>query len=322
MPPQLYAAVLVRMHSSLQALAGSQAGVFTTGEAFGAGADADDVRRAVRDGHLVRVRRDAYIAVRRWRDAPPDERFRLSVLAIARTRPADVVSHHAALALHGLPLWEHDPRRIDLLADVSQGVRRHDLWLHPRDENLEVHTVDGVGVVSVARALVRVALTVGRDCAVVAGDAALHRGLVTEEELLDEVARVTPHQGRRRALEAVLQMDGKAESVGESRTRLVFHDLGFTYESQFHVLGDDGAVVARTDFLVEGVIVEFDGRVKYRAEGEDASAILWMEKRREDAIRRRGYPVERVIWSDLERPGLLGARIRAAKALVRDPGAA
>lgn len=175
---------------------------------------------------------------------------------------------------------------------------------------------------SVARALVRVALTAGRDFAVVAGDAALHRGLVTEEELLEEVARVTPHQGRRRALEAVLQMDGKAESVGESRTRLVFHDLGFTYESQFHVLGDDGAVVARTDFLVEGVIVEFDGRVKYRAEGEDASAILWMEKRREDAIRRRGYPVERVIWSDLERPGLLGARIRAAKALVRDPGAA
>ncbi|HEU5144799.1 MAG TPA: hypothetical protein VFT81_06445, partial [Dermatophilaceae bacterium] len=83
-----------------------------------------------------------------------------------------------------------------------------------------------------------------------------------------------------------------------------------------------GTVIARSDFLVEGVILEFDGRVKYGGEAEDAAAVLWQEKLREDAIRRRGHPVERVIWSELERPGLIGARIRAAAATLRGPGAA
>ena len=38
--------------------------------------------------------------------------------------------------------------------------------------------------------------------------------------------------------------------------------------------------VARVDFLVEGVALEFDGRVKYRAEGEDAAEVVWADKRR------------------------------------------
>jgi hypothetical protein len=48
----------------------------------------------------------------------------------------------------------------------------------------------------------------------------------------------------------------------------------------------------------------------------DPEEVVWLEKRREDAIRRLGHPVERVIWNELERPGLIGARVRSAKALV------
>lgn len=98
-------------------------------------------------------------------------------------------------------------------------------------------SVDGAPVTSVTRAVVRTALTMARSCAAVAGDAALKQGRVTVAEPVDEVATVSPHQGRGRALAAVLDMDEKAESVGESRCRMALQDLGFTIESQV-VLSD------------------------------------------------------------------------------------
>lgn len=202
-------------------------------------------------------------------------------------------------------------------------MRRGVIRLHP-DEGVDRVLIDGLPVVSVARAIVRTALTMGRDCAVVAGDAALRRGLVTVDGLLAEVALVTPHQGRGRALDAVLMMDKRAESVGESRTRLVLDDLNLAHESQVVIRDADGRFVARVDFLVDGVVLEFDGRVKYGRtrdldDGQEPGDVVWLEKRREDAIRRQGHPVERVVWSELERPGLIGSRIRQARRLVTRP---
>ena len=305
------------MDQRLQALAGRQDGVFSAAEAARLGVGDAELRRAVRRGGVVRVRRGAYVDAGIWRSAAPTERYRLGVLAVARTRPADVISHHAALGVHGLPLWQHDPNRIDLLAGIRQGVQRDGIHLHPRGGVGSIE-VGGLAVTSVARAIVRSAVTMGRACAVVAGDAALHAERVTLPELLEEVAAVSPHQGRGRALEAVLQMDSLAESVGESRTRLVFHDLGMAHESQVVIRDALGLFVARVDFLVEGIVLEFDGRLKYRAaetdDGRTAEEVVWWEKRREDAMRRLGYPVERVVWDDLDRPGLIGARIRAASA--------
>ena len=112
-------------------------------------------------------------------------------------------------------------------------------------------------------------------------------------------------------------------SVGESRTRLVLDDLGLAYESQVVIVDQSGRFLGRVDFLVEGVVLEFDGRMKYGRTRNpedgvaDAGEVVWLEKRREDAIRGEGHPVERVIWSDLDRPGTIGARIRSAKQLLR-----
>lgn len=74
-------------------------------------------------------------------------------------------------------------------------------------------------------------------------------------------------------------------------------DLGYSLEPQVWI----GPY--RVDFLVPGtrVIVEFDGAVKY----DDRQAIV-AEKRREDDLRRRGYVVVRLMWSDLHDP----ARVR------------
>lgn len=45
-------------------------------------------------------------------------------------------------------------------------------------------------------------------------------------------------------------MDPLAESVGESRTRLVLDDLGMAQESQVVIRDALGVFVARVDFLV------------------------------------------------------------------------
>ncbi|MEP7331191.1 MAG: hypothetical protein ABI692_03775 [Terracoccus sp.] len=119
-------------------------------------------------------------------------------------------------------------------------------------------------------------------------------------------------------------MDPLAESVGESRTRLVLHDLGLAHESQVVIRDALGAFVARVDFLVEGIVLEFDGRLKYRAaetdDGESPEEVVWLEKRREDALRGLGHLVERVVWDDLDRPGRIGARIQAASARCATAG--
>lgn len=309
------------MDTRLQALAGSQGGTFSAADAYAVGLSDAELLAAIRSAGIVRVRRGAYVAGAVWRAADADERFRLAVCAIARSRPGDALSHHAALAALGLPLWAHDSERVDLATATRRGSSRNGLHLHPI-AGLEVVQVDGVPVVGVARAIVRTALTMGVECAVVAGDAALHRGLVGMDDLIAEVARLTPHEGRARAHECVLRMDGRAESPGESRLRLVVQDLGLEHDSQVVLRDHLGAFVARVDLLVEGVAVEFDGRLKYRAAEADADdpdavgRIVWLEKQREDGVRRLGHPVERVIWSELARPGLIGARIRAARSLV------
>ena len=113
--------------------------------------------------------------------------------------------------------------------------------------------------------------------------------------------------------------DGASESAGESRTRLLLTDLGWTVRSQVRVL-DGEEVVARVDLLVgERVVVEFDGLVKY--EGADGRAALAAEKRREDRLRALGYEVVRLTWADLDHPARVDAMLRraAARAAARGP---
>ncbi|WP_347354847.1 hypothetical protein [Intrasporangium sp.] len=117
-------------------------------------------------------------------------------------------------------------------------------------------------------------------------------------------------------------MDGKSESVGETRMRLIFEDAGLAFETQRRITDAAGIFIARVDAFVEGVVVEFDGRIKYQRRRDveeqetaiqDAGQVVWLEKRREDAIRRLGRPVERVVWPELDRPGLLVGRVRSAR---------
>ncbi|MBP6526067.1 MAG: DUF559 domain-containing protein [Dermatophilaceae bacterium] len=109
----------------------------------------------------------------------------------------------------------------------------------------------------------------------------------------------------------LLFVDGRRESVGESRCAVAMAMAGIEVTPQALIVDEDGELVGRVDFLVTGtnVIVEFDGKVKYASGDPD---VLWKEKRREDRLRRLGYVVVRLTWADLERPGGVAAAVRRA----------
>jgi hypothetical protein len=147
---------------------------------------------------------------------------------------------------------------------------------------------------------------------VVAGDVALHDGHCTIEQLDEAAERLGPGlRGRARLRRAMAAMDGRAESPGESRTRMVLSALGLPVEPQVEIIDADGELVGRVDFLVaDRVVVEFDGAVKYR--GDSGADVLIAEKRREDRLRELGYEVVRVTWDELAQPERLHAKVRAA----------
>ncbi len=104
----------------------------------------------------------------------------------------------------------------------------------------------------------------GVEAGVVAADAALARVAVTEAELHRWLDRLVRHLSVRAARLAVDLADGRSESPGESRTRLVLRSMALgTPVPQVEIRDDDGHLVGRVDLLYEAqrTVVEFDGSV-------------------------------------------------------------
>ncbi|MBM6402066.1 type IV toxin-antitoxin system AbiEi family antitoxin domain-containing protein [Phycicoccus sonneratiae] len=288
----------------------SEHGLLTTAEARSRGLGEHELRRAVGNGLLRRVRRGVFAAPSAWDPAPPWERFRLTVVGVLLGHPGWAASHHAALAVHGLPLVGVDLGRVDVVADVGTSKRRDGVHVHRR--TVPSVEVGGLRVVPVAEACVATAAAGGLEPGLVAMDAALHSGRCDRADLGRAVAAHGARTGAERARRAVELADPAAESPGETRTRMVVASLGVPVRSQVEV-HDALGFVGRVDLLVGGrVVVEFDGLTKYA--GADGPHALAREKRREERLRDAGYRVVRVTWADLERPAQLLARVRAALA--------
>lgn len=149
------------------------------------------------------------------------------------------------------------------------------------------------------------------------GDAALRRG--ASRTALEEVAgRLGGWRGIAYARRAVAFLDPRSESVGESYSRVVLHQIGLPAPTpQFDVIAADGRLIGRTDFGWEGrrTVGEFDGKVKYGRllkPGQEPGDVVFEEKRREGAIRDLGWQVVRWVWADLFRPAELEKRVTRA----------
>ncbi|MGY1727565.1 type IV toxin-antitoxin system AbiEi family antitoxin domain-containing protein [Geodermatophilus sp. SYSU D01062] len=288
--------------------------VLRRSEALTAGLSDDELAAAVRRGELTRIRRGAYVD-----PTAGLPHHRALVLATAPAlRDGSVVSHASAAVLHGLPLWRVAPERVHVTrrppAAGSGSARVH---LHvARLAEDELTLVDGVLLTGLARTVVDLARSVPFESAVVTADAALGAGGVTRADLAACLQRMGPVPGSRRAARVVAFADGRSESVGETRSRVLLHRLGLPApDLQVRLLRPDRSVVGRCDFgwREQRTVGEFDGRVKYRAsEGRDPGDVVFREKLREDEIRDSGWEVARWTWADLEAPSVVDRRVRRA----------
>ncbi len=291
-------------------------------ELYGLGYSPNELARMVRSGELRHVRRGAYL----WSGSAVSgeltarERYRRVIEAtVAGCSPDAVVSDMSAACLHQLPIWIQPASRVHLNRDRSGGrtarrfVEIRGLPLPAED----VVSVDGMAVISLARTVLDLACRLPLEQAVAVGDAALRRGL-DADELHRVLERSAGRHGIGAARRALALLDGRSESVGESRSRVLFHRSGLpTPVPQFEVLDADGHFLARVDFGWPELrtVGEFDGRIKYQRAlrpGHDPEAELFREKRREDAIRALDLQVVRWVNDDLSAPDDLLVRLRQA----------
>jgi hypothetical protein len=140
----------------------------------------------------------------------------------------------------------------------------------------EVIDVDGMQVTGPVRTALDLARSLPHEAAVVALDAALRLGALDHDVLRARLFDIVGTPGSRSAARVVLFADGRSESVGESRSRVILGRWRLPPSAlQFEIRDPDGRLIGRTDFAWEGhrLVGEFDGRITYGRllrPGEDA----------------------------------------------------
>ncbi|PZF64418.1 hypothetical protein DEI81_05540 [Curtobacterium sp. MCBD17_013] len=270
------------------------------------------LRRATERGALTRLAPGRFVRTDHWDAASADVRHRARIRAVLpTTAPGNVVSHSSAVAVHGLPwlgafpsiVTVTDPKRVN-------GQRRSTIRkLGGATRFITVTRWRRSLVTTPAATGVDIALAEDRRHAIVVLDALLRSG-VRRPELTRELRMRPASRARRRAADLIALASGDSGSPGESVTRLLMHDLGApmpVLQAPFH---DADGLIGRVDFWfpTSGVIVEFDGAVKYRSRamrhGRSSERVVMDEKRREDRL--RSVPgvrtVLRLVWADIQ-PG-------------------
>ncbi len=279
------------------------------------------LRRALRDGTLVRPRHGAYVEARIW-DAL-DARGRHEIIArsvLARAGAPAVLSHSSALAVWDAPTWGLDLQNVHLTrlderaGRVEAGVHQH------RGVVLEGDTasVRGVPVTSPSRAVLETATLLTTEQALVQFNDLLHRRLASIEGLASRFASMRAWPGSATTDLALRLSDDRIESVAESRFYYLCWRQGLPAPvPQYEVYDARGRLVAVLDFAwpARGLFVEIDGMIKYvkpLREGETAAEVVLREKKREDLARKlTSFHCLRFTWPDLSRPEATAAEVRA-----------
>jgi hypothetical protein len=272
-------------------------------------ATARSIRRRTERGEFLRIGHGVSTPAQAFRDASEAARHRARIDAVlAASRPGLIVSHASAVVMHGLPWFGPLPDRVvlsDPTRDRAQRLRFSDK-VPARGRDVATVLIDGVETTDLVTTAIDVSLRSDRGHALVVLDAVLRRG-VDRRDLLAELESRPTRRGVQRVRALLELADGRIESVGESLAQLVMHDLGLPRPELQHEFSVDGRCIARVDFWFpeQGVVVEFDGLVKYRAGdvrgARTAEAVVIAEKRREDAV--RSVPsvrsVARLIWQEV-----------------------
>jgi len=276
-----------------------------------------DLRVMCRTGELQHLRRGAYAAVTATDESDAHRLLLHGTMPLLAEEAC--VSHTSAALLHGLPWWSDTLTRVHVTRSRTGGGRRdplvhvHPALLEPGDRV----ELDGLTVTSLARTTADCLRVLPYRRGVALGDAALRLGL-RRDELAEQLHRAARRVGVSRARRAAAFLDGRAESVGESYSRVVLHELRLpSPDLQVEVHDESGRLVGRCDFgwVRFRTLGEFDGRVKYGRllrQGEEAGDAVFREKVREDDLRDLGNEVVRWVDADLRAPERLRERVLRA----------
>jgi hypothetical protein len=233
------------------------------------------------DGEIARYRRSGVWASLRsgaYVDGVCDaslgrrERHRLLIEAtLSKIRRPAVVSHLSAAVMHGLPLWStpltavHVTRNPPAKSDSNRNLICHVARLRSD----EVTLVDSFAVTNPTRTVLDLGRLIGFVPAVIAADDALHSVLTTRELLVAALVGIHGTRGSRAAARVVHFADGRSESVGESRSRVLLAEARLpSPDLQTAVYAHGGYFLGRGDFGYpeKKVLGEFwPGRRPYEA---------------------------------------------------------
>lgn len=268
--------------------------------------------RPERDGRFSRLRRGVYSDAASTDGEDRNARYLLRIRAVHVARSQPVFARESALAVHGIPYGLEPP--VVYTAGGASTAKKKAGVVHAPVALLstDVVSVDGLQVCSVAYALADFARRGRAVDAVAALDYALRRGMVKKPQLADALAR-QGRPGRTRARWAIDFADPRAESVGESWSRVRVFELGFADpELQVWVTGPTGNRW-RVDMRFDRpgrrpVYGEFDGMQKYgelaARQGKTGLQALAAEKARDDDLLFTGHP-SHWVWDDVLHPARL-----------------
>jgi hypothetical protein len=225
-----------------------------------------------------------------------------------------VASGRTAARIHGLPLVDDDDPATaaneHLLDDVAVRYTAADLTAVQPDRSVRILTrharvyraaeltrrPSGLYISSPLRTIVDCAGLLGPDALVCAIDDALHRHLVTAEELARAVAARAWCADVVALRRAVGLADGRAESPAETLARLLLLPVVPGLVPQTRLLGERGRVLARFDLGDPHLrlAVEADGRAAH-------AGMAARDHRRDRVSDRRGWRTERCVWFELRR---------------------
>jgi hypothetical protein len=281
--------------------------VFSRADALDCGESDKSLGQALRAGVIVRLRRGMYVDADLYNTGDDAGKHLLHARAALAAQVGDVaLTGPSAAALYGFALYQQDLSVVHLVRlDHGSSHRAAQASHHrpfPRLTADEVSVVDGIRVVTAARAIWEVACTSSLESGVVTADAALRLDAGVAGPLDELQQRFAFVPGSRMARLAVRLADGRSESPGESVTRVQFHRFGIPMPRlQYKVVDVSGRLVGISDFYWEDFrhLGEFDGFVKYQQllrPGESPADSVFREKRREDAMRAGLRGMTRFVW--------------------------
>lgn len=281
---------------------------------------ASDLRRSGIEpsSTMHQVRRGVWIDVATWERLDPTQRhaaFVHATVLLRRLEDPVICAVESAAAVWGLPRIEPWPRHVRHLV-TDRRVRGSALLRPHLGTPVEAVELHGVLVTPVARTVVDLARSGSLFTAVAAADHALRHDLCSSADVAAEVAEI-PRGGPGRVRAALVRdlADPLSMSPGESLSRVQMFRLNLPRPQLQHEVRDDDGVAGVGDFWWEGVVGEFDGKLKYRvpdgASAEEAAEVVWREKKREDRLRRRAQ-VARWIYPDALDPRRLAKILAVA----------